>query len=217
MKTDYLNYVQRTRRSAPLAVRRRFTPLSCSALLAGFLFASLVAQAGNILLNSGFEADGNHGNGAPITSWNFSNGDTFWINVDSYAHSGKNYYKVWGQWNGTVNYNAVWQDNSSLPSSTYQADGWMFTLGSDSVWSGNDLCYAWLEVSFRDAGDNILALYKSDVFSDTQGAFPYTTDVWYDMPITNICQTNPPYAVIGSTNVLVAPPPGPVTACRSML
>ncbi len=175
-------------------------------MLAGFLFASLVAQAGNILQNPGFEADGNHGNGAPITSWNFSAGDTFWINVDSFAHSGANYYKVWGQFNGSPNYNAVWQDNSSLPGATYQADGWLFTLGTDIVWSGDGLDYAWLEVSFRDASDTILALYKSDLFNPTLGAIPYATDTWYDLPITNICQTNPPYAVIGSTNVLVAPP-----------
>jgi hypothetical protein len=205
MKTNYPNYARPNRQSAQFTVRRRTTSPLCSALLAGFLFAGLVAQGGNILVNPGFEADGGHGNGAPITSWNFSNGDTFWINVDSYAHSGNHYYKVWGQWNNTVNYNAVWQDNSSLPTSTYQADGWMFTLGTDSVWSGNDLCYGWLEVSFRDAGDNILALYKSDIFSDIQGSAPYTTDVWYDMPITNVCQPTPPYAVVDSTNRLVAP------------
>jgi hypothetical protein len=171
-------------------------------LLTGCLAISAsLLQAGNILVNPGFEADGNHGSGAPITAWKFSNGDTFWINVDSYAHSGANYYKVWGQFNSAANYNAVWQDNSSLPSSTYQASGWLFTLGTDIVWSGDGLNYAWLEVSFRDASDNILALYKSDPFSSTN----YTTDIWYNLPITNICQTNPPYAVIGSTNVLVAP------------
>ena len=179
---------------------RLYAPL---ALLVGSLgMSGNTLQASNILQNAGFEADGGHGNGAPITSWNFSNGNTFWINVDSYAHSGANYYKVWGQFNGSPNYNAVWQDNSSLPSSTYQADGWLFTLGTDIVWSGDGLDYAWLEVSFRDANDTILALYRSDPFSNTN----YTTDIWYDLPITNICQTTPPYAVIGSTNVLVAPP-----------
>ncbi len=99
----------------------------------------------------------------------------------------------------------MYQDQSSLPTSTYKADGWMFTLSTDTVWSGDDADYAWIEVSFRDANDNILALYKSDTFSDTLGSFPYTTDTWYDMPVTNICNTTAPYAVIGTTNLLVAP------------
>jgi hypothetical protein len=202
MTTKYAKHSQPIRQAAQFTGRRTITFPLCGTLLAGFLFASLVAQAGNILLNPGFEADGNHGNGAPITAWNFSAGDTFWIDVNAYAHSGANYYKVWGQFNGSPNYNAVWQDNSSLPSSTYQADGWLFTLGTDIVWSGDGLNYVWLEVSFRDAGDTILALYRSDPFSSTN----FTTDIWYNLPITNICQTNPPYAVIGSTSVLVAPP-----------
>lgn len=175
-------------------------------LLAGLIFTAGSLHADNILVNPGFEADGNHGGGVPITAWTTPSGSgNWWINSDSYAHSGGNYYKVWGQWNGTTNYSAVWQDQPSLPTSTYQADGWQFTLGSDNVWNGGG-CYSWLEVTFRDASDNILALYRSDLFSPTESAFPYTTNVWYDFPITNICEPTPPYTVIGSTNQLVAPP-----------
>jgi hypothetical protein len=178
-----------------------------AALLTAALWSGTTAQAANILVNPGFEADGQHGNGADITGWTFSAGDTYWINVDPYAHSGNNYYKVWGQFNGSPNYNAVWQDNSSLPGSIYQADGWLFTLGSDLMWSGDGADYAWLEVTFRDAGNNILALYRSALFNTNYNDY---TNTWIDFPITNICQTNPPYTVIGSTNQLVAPP-GTVT------
>jgi len=172
-------------------------------LIAATLLFGMSAQAANILVNPGFEADGNHGNGAPITAWSFSTADPYWINVDSYAHSGANYYKVWGAFNGNPNWSAVWQDNSCLPGAKYQADGWMFNLGTDSIFQdGND--FAWLEVSFRDASDNILALYKSDNFCATNSN--YTDNTWYDMPITNICNPNPPYQVIGTTNELVAPP-----------
>jgi len=175
-------------------------------LLAAGMLSGNPAQAGNILINPGFEADGNHGSGVPISGWIGNPGGPWYINTDTYAHSGNNYYKVWGAFSGSPNYQAVYQDNSSLPTSTYQADGWMFTLPTDIMWSGDDADYAWLEVSFRDASNNIIALYKSDTFSDTLGSLPYTTGIWYDFPITNVCNPNPPYNVIGSTNVLVAPP-----------
>ena len=173
-------------------------------LAAGSLSGNLV-QAGNILVNPGFEADGNHGSSVAIGGWNGEPSGPWYINADSFAHSGNNYYKVWGHFSGSPNVTALYQDKPTLPTSTFQADGWMFTLGTDIVWSGDDADYAWIEVSFRDASDNILALYKSDRFSDTLGTYPYTTNIWYDMPVTNVCQTSPPYAVIGSTNVLVAP------------
>src|SRR5262245_4623616 len=116
-------------------------------LFTALMFVSLLAQASNLLVNPGFEADGNHGNGASITAWSFSNGDPYWINVDSYAHSGNNYYKVWGAFNGNPNVGAVWQDKDSAPGSVYQADGWLYTLDTDSVWSGDGANFAWIEVT----------------------------------------------------------------------
>ena len=182
--------------------------LACTLLTA--CTSGNLALAGNILVNPGFEADGNHGSGSPVTGWHPVPSGFWYINTDSYAHSGNNYYKVWGAFNGAPNYQANYQDLSALPTSTYKADGWMFTVVDDSLWKSDDANYAWLEVSFRDAADNILALYKSDLFSDnpavTYSGFAYTTNVWFDLPVTNICQPTPPYAVIGSTNTLVAPP-----------
>lgn len=191
-----------SRQTPAYQTKRRALGLWAAALL---MAALLPGQAGNILTNPSFEADGNHGSGVPITGWVANSGGPWYINTDSYAHSGNNYYKVWGSFSGSPNYQAIYQDNNSLPTSTYQADGWMFTLPTDVMWSGDDLDYAWLEVSFRDASNNILALYRSDEFNNTLGSIPYTTGVWYDFPITNVCQTVAPYTVIGSTNVLVAP------------
>ena len=186
--------------------------LLVAGLLAIAMFSINLAQAANILQNPGFEADGNHGSGTAIGGWNAPNGGPWYINSDFEARSGNNYYKVWGAFSGSANYQAVFQDNSSLPTSTYQADAWLKTStnnaqgNSDIMWSGDDADYAWVEVSFRDASDNILALYKSDIFSDTLGSVPYMAGPWIDFPVTNICSTNPPYSVIGSTNLLVAPP-----------
>jgi hypothetical protein len=190
-----------------------FLSLILALLAAGALSGNL-AQAGNILINPGFEADGNHGSGVQPQGWVGVPSASWYINSDYNAHTGNNYYKVWGAYSGSPNTLVVYQDNSSLPTSTYQADGWMMTTtnssnpaGPDILWSGDDADFAWLEVSFRDAGGNILALYRSDQFSDTlsTSGFPYEAGPWYDFPITNICQTTPPFTIIGSTNLLVAP------------
>lgn len=180
------------------ANRNRLRVLSflAAVVLAAGLAPGHVALAANILNNPGFEPN--------ITGWT-KPGGSWQILSDSYAHSGNSYYQVWGAYSGSPNEQMVYQEKGALPTSTYQADGWLFTKGSDAVWGGDDLDYCYLEVSFRDASDNILALYRSDKFSDTLGSVPYTTDVWYNFPITNVCQTVSPYSVIGSTNVLVAP------------
>lgn len=185
--------------------KSRHVLLIVAALFVAVTMSINLARAGNILVNPGFEADGNHGSGVAIGGWTGEPSGPWYINADALAHSGNNYYKVWGHFNGNPNTTVVYQDKPTLPTSSFQADGWMFTLSTDTVWSGDDADYAWIEVSFRDAGDNILALYKSDLFSDTLGKYPYTTNIWYDMPVTNVCQITPPYAVIGTTNVLVAP------------
>src|SRR5450432_1150764 len=115
------------------------------ALLAAGALSGNLAQAGNILVNPGFEADGNHGSGVQPAGWHGVPGGSWYINSDYNAHTGNNYYKVWGSYGGSPNTQVVYQDNSSLPTSTYQADGWMMTttnsvqpVGDDIMWSGDD-------------------------------------------------------------------------------
>ena len=89
--------------------------LTATALIAAWALSGSPAQAANILVNPGFESDGGH-NGNGITAWNCSSPGNVWINQDAYAHSGGNYYKAWGQWNGTYpNVTALWQDKPCLP------------------------------------------------------------------------------------------------------
>ena len=181
-------------------------------ILAGLILAGQPLQAANILINPGFEADGGHSLNSSAAGWSITPGygGQAYINQDAYAHAGNNYYKVWGQFNGAPNTTLLWQDKSSLATSAYQADGWLFALDSDSIWSGDGANLAWNQVSFLDAGGNVLALYRSDLFNPTQGQIPYATSTWYDLPVTNICQPDNYLNVTGSTNLLVAPP-GTVT------
>ncbi len=69
---------------------------STFALLVCLALSGNVARAANILVNPGFEADGNHGSGTQPEGWTGVPGGPWYINSDQYAHSGNNYYKVWG-------------------------------------------------------------------------------------------------------------------------
>ncbi len=157
-------------------------------------------QASNILINPGFES--NSGGETPI-GWtlfggNAPGGTGFWINSDAYAHSGVNYWKEWGAtWTGSGDVAGTYQDKACSPGWVYTADGWFFTLSTDAMGSGNE---AWVEVSFRDAADNMLGLYKTELFDSTIGL-----DTWFHYFVTNACDVVPPYAVTGSVTQLTAP------------
>jgi hypothetical protein len=95
MKTRQFN--QQTSASNISFYRNKFVSfllLVLALLVAGVLSGNL-ARAGNILINPGFEADGNHGSGVQPGGWTAGAGGPWYINSDSYAHSGNNYYKVW--------------------------------------------------------------------------------------------------------------------------
>jgi beta-glucanase (GH16 family) len=181
---------------------------ACLARLVGAsvaLMACLSAgemHAANILTNSGFET-------AALAGWS-----TFGPNNSSQtgagvAHGGVSYCKVYGQFNGSTNYTGVYQDNPSAPGSIYSADGWVRSLSSDNI-KGQDLI--WLEVSFRDASKNALALYRSAVVISNNIAGFGGLNTWFDLQITNQCSfTNPvklvllPGTVTNTVASLVAP------------
>ena len=176
------------------------------------------AQASNLLVNPGFEA--NSGHGIPV-GWTyfvpplppkFPPGDNYWIeSAGGLAHSGTLYWKEWGRLYydaPTNNVAGIYQDFSSVPGSIYQANGWFYTKGSDAL--GAD-CDVWIEVAFLGSTSNLLALYKSANFAASVG-----TDGWFPYQVTNACDPLSPvstgdpyfttYAVTGSVSQLVAPP-----------
>ena len=172
----------------------------CAALVV-FLFAGEM-HAANILTNSGFET-------ASLAGWTPFGANNYSQSGAGVAHGGVNYCKVYGQFNGATNYTGIYQDNPSAPGAIYSADGWAYSLSSDYI-RGQDLI--WLEVSFRDASYNALALYRSVVVSSNNIASYGGLNTWFDLQITNQCSfTNAsklilsPGTVTNTVTSLVAP------------
>ena len=148
------------------------------AFAVGLLFA-IEAGAANILTNSGFETPS-------LADWITFGPNNYSEDTPGIAHGGANFYKVYGSFIGTQNYTGIYQDNLSAPGAVYSADGWAYTLGSDGGGiHGQDAI--WLEVSFRDASYNALALYRSAIVTGNNLASFGGTNTWFDLQITNQC------------------------------
>jgi beta-glucanase (GH16 family) len=165
------------------------------------------AGATNVLTNPGFET-------GSLSGWTTIGPNNSIQSSAGMAHGGVDFYKVYGQFNAAYNYTGIYQDNASGPGVTYLADGWAFSLGSDGGGiHGQD--QIWLEVSFRDASYNALALYRSSIVSGANLANIAGfngTNVWFDLQITNQCSfTNAsglilfPGTVTNTVTNLVAP------------
>jgi beta-glucanase (GH16 family) len=199
-------------------------PLSCNFVRAGTIKKELASVAANLILivslvltkqvlaanilgNPGFEA----GSLTNWTAYGNSIGNASVQSGASVAHSGTYYFKSYGQFIGATNYSGIYQDNLSAPSNTYSADGWADSLSSDGGGiHGQDAI--WLEVSFRDASYNALALYRSVVVTSNNIASFGGLNTWFDLQITNQCSfTNAsaqillPGTVTNTVTNLVAP------------
>src|ERR1019366_9563573 len=193
-----------------------FLNLPLLALVAGLVLAAGPAQAINLLVNPGFEA--NSGNSTPPIGWTYFAPPTLGAGVKDYyvenhagiPHSGTLYWKEWGALYAAPPINnvaGIYQIFSSAPGATYQASGWFFTSAGDTL--GAD-CVTWIEVAFLGASSNVLALYKSPNFSASVGL-----DTWFPYSVTGACDLSQPvatgdpyfttYAVTGTVNQLVAP------------
>ena len=176
-------------------------------LAIGLLFAMQVGAA-NVLTNPGFET-------TDLTGWTTFGNSIGNVSAQSAAnaHSGASYLKTYGQFPnpGTQNYSGIYQDNPSAPGAIYSADGWTYTDFSDGNGiHGQDAI--WLEVSFRDASFNALALYRSVVVTSNNLASFGGVNTWFDLPITNQCsftnasaQIQFPGTVTNTVASLVAP------------
>ncbi len=155
--------------------------LRCIGLVWLFVFIAK-AGASSLLSNAGFESDlGGQSHGLP--GWQTYGVNGYSQTVAASAHSGTNYFKVYQAFTGSVNKNGIYQDYISGPGAIYAADGWVYTTASDTLAGQNA---AWIEVTFRDANANVLALYRSALITTNAiatGAFPKNR--WNDLAVTN--------------------------------
>ncbi|MGO8839346.1 MAG: family 16 glycosylhydrolase [Limisphaerales bacterium] len=161
------------------------------------------ALAGNLLTNPGFESDP-IGQTTNLLGWTAYGGNAYSETSPTLAHSGTNYFKVYQQFNGQVNYTGIYQDYISGPGAVYSANGWAYTLSGDKL-AGQNI--GWIEITFRDASANVLALYRSALITTNSlanGIFPVNT--WVNLPVTN--QYNPNTSTITNTTAQLVAPAG---------
>jgi beta-glucanase (GH16 family) len=158
--------------------------------------------AASLLSNPGFDLDA-PGHSQNLLGWNAYGGNTYNETDAASAHSGSNYFKVYQAFTASVNYSGIYQDYISAPGAVYTADAWAYTRASDALAGQN---VAWIEVTFRDATANVLALYRSALIATNAlagGAFP--KDQWNHLAVTN--QYDPAtYQITNTPPRLVAPP-----------
>ncbi len=197
--------------SRNLSHRKGFGVFYFALLAAGasLLLAATPVQADNLLVNPGFEQNSGHLIPAGWTRFAPpSPMPNYWVEGIVTNQSGAQHFKEWGALYNSINNAAgIYQDLSSAAGSTYQASGWFFTSGSDTM--GAD-CSVWIEVSFLGSSSNLLALYKSDSFTASVG-----TGNWFQYTVNHACDISSPvsigdpyfhtYAPTGTVSQLVAP------------
>jgi hypothetical protein len=200
-----------------------FAGLALAAALALATISPAQGQAGtNLLVNPCFSA--NNGNKVP-TGWSRfvppepgnPHTNDYWIeNNEATPICGTEYWKEWGAGYfpaPTNNVAGIYQEFGSSPGSVYNASGWFYTKTNDIIGNPTFNSYAWIDVSFLDAGGNLLALYTSGDFSEL--ADPGGSTNWFQYEVTNACDLSSPvatgdpyftnYAVTGQVTQLVAP------------
>ncbi len=159
-------------------------------------------RSASLLSNPGFEFDGPGGT-QNLPGWTTYGANYYTESSTAIARSGSNYFKVYQAFNSAVNYNGIYQDHLSGPGAAYAADGWAYMTGTDLI-AGQNL--AWIEVTFRDASANVLALYRSTVIASNSLALgTFVANKWVDLAVTNQCDPNS-YVITNTTTRLLAPP-----------
>ncbi|MEJ5238043.1 MAG: family 16 glycosylhydrolase [Limisphaera sp.] len=130
-----------------------------------------VGCGGNTLANPGFET-------GDWSGWTRFGGNTYLHNrTERPVHTGMYVFKVFGQFTGAPNDSGVSQELPVLPGQRFRAAGWVMNPADDRLAGEN---HAWLEVSFRDAAGNTLAVYRS---APVTAATPAGT--WWRLGVTN--------------------------------
>ncbi len=138
------------------------------------------AKATNLLGNPGLEAVDPGGN---LPGWQSYGANNLNESDAGVAHSGTHYLKVFQAFNGAVNFSGIYQDYISGPRATYAADGWAYTAADDGLAGQNS---GWIEITFRDANANILALYRSALINTNLiGSSAFPKGQWNHLLVTD--------------------------------
>ena len=163
--------------------------------------AAVAVQGASLLSNPGFESNP-AGETQTLPGWTAYGANSYGETGASQAHGGTNYLKTFQAFTGVVNYNGVYQDYISGPGAGYVAEGWVCPVAGDLLAGQNA---AWVEVSFRDANANVLALYRSAVVATNTiatGFFP--AGQWSRLAVTNQCDPGS-YQITNTSAQLTAP------------
>jgi beta-glucanase (GH16 family) len=169
------------------------------------LGSATVGHAANLLSNPGFEFDPSSQN-QTFPGWQRYGGPNVYNKSDATAQGGTNYLKVYQDFIGSVNFSGLYQDYISGPGATYTADAWANTASTDTLAGQNN---AWIEITFRDAGADILALYRTALINTNliaTGGFP--KGQWNHLAVTN--QYDPGTSQLTNTVAQLVAPPGTV-------
>ena len=146
------------------------------------------ANPKNALVNPGFEnslsgwtAYGNGGN-IELAGNTYYNGGNPVGASNVLVYEGLKVQKVFPTFTGGANYSGVLQDVPTGAGSVWAATANCLTHHQDQigVWSPDGTNQCWIEVTFRDAGNNVLTTYKSPIIDSLSPA-----DAWIDMRVTN--------------------------------
>jgi beta-glucanase (GH16 family) len=189
----------------------QFAPLLGVRFFRSWFFAGILlstfaisVHAANVLLDPGFEATPGGVETNAVDGWATygTDNNTLTETSSTIAHTGSNYFKVYQNFSGSVNYDGVYQDIPAQPGDAFTASGWVRTSSGDTLAGGNE---GWIEITFRDSNANAIALYRTALMttdSITAGSLP--VDTWINLAVTNQYDPNT-FTNTGPATSLVAP------------
>lgn len=179
-----------------IVTRLRVSAVGFFLMLVIFATATNVQAQTNLLTNPGAET-GNYNGWSLIhnAGYNFVVANTASV---VHPHTGNYSFNISGDFDFTTASNNCYQSFTCSSGQKFNAEAWAYQQSSDNFSGGNPNT-AYVELSFRDSGSNVLSRFRSRIIN---GSFP--SNGWINLPVTN--QYNPSNeTLLGTVTNLVAP------------
>ena len=170
-------------------------------LLTLLICATSAKGATNVLGNPGFETGDltswtGYGNRAVESTNNHYYNNNMPGGSNVLTHAGAYTGKTYGLFSGGANTDGVFQDSVAAAGSVWSGDGYALSHQQDFIQANNRF---WFEVTFRDAGNAILAMYRSYAL-DPLSADGVISNIWNHLTVTNqIDISDPSYQTVTNT------------------